>query len=114
MIKIVLHGQKLSVTVAGPNHVSRLAGTQQIDRSWLPFIGSKVSRKSGHGEHACANSLARQLVHQYMYRQSNGPCSPADFLVHLGSSFRAMQGTLLELLHARTTGSRLFCLNCKL
>ena len=74
--------------------VSRLAGTQCIDRSWLglkTFIGNKVSRKSGRGQNACKSNLVRQLVHQYMYRQSKGPCSPAEFLLHLGSSFRAMQ-----------------------
>ncbi|CAE7836260.1 unnamed protein product [Symbiodinium sp. CCMP2592] len=74
--------------------VSRLAGTQCIDRSWLglkTFIGNKVSRKSGRGQNACESNLVRQLVHQYMYRQSKGPCSPAEFLLHLGSSFRAMQ-----------------------
>ena len=36
-------------------------------------------------------SALRRFVHQYMYRQSKGPCSPAEFLLHLGSSFRAMQ-----------------------
>ena len=75
-------------------NVSRLAGTQQIDRSWLAvktFIGNKVSRKTGRGQLATESNLVRRLVHQFMFRQSLGPCSPAQFLLHLGSSFPAMQ-----------------------
>ena len=75
-------------------NVSRLAGTQQIDRSWLAvktFSGNKVSRKTGRGQLATESNLVRRLVHQFMFRQSLGPCLPAQFLLHLGSNFRAMQ-----------------------
>ncbi|CAE7249348.1 unnamed protein product [Symbiodinium sp. CCMP2592] len=70
-----------------------LCGTQTLDRAWQSlkdFVGPKVSRKTGHGQHAHESFLVRDLISQFMYRQSMGNLEPGVFLLRLGEAFRVL------------------------
>ena len=68
-------------------------GTQTLDRAWQSlkdFVGSRVPRKTGHGQDAHESFLVRDLISQFMFRQSMGNLEPGAFLLRLGEAFRVV------------------------
>ena len=70
-----------------------ICGTQTLDRAWQSlkdFVGPKVPRKTGHGQDAHESFLVRDLISQFMFRQSMGNLEPGAFLLRLGEAFRVV------------------------